>query len=96
MHHSAIMKYLKLHKLSYLYCLITLVHGSFKCIQQKVTFAAEDNPNKLENNRKLHDLVTYNAANMAVNATEQASCMLNENNIHDLMRVTTDASAFIK
>ena len=76
------------------------MHGSFKCIQQKVSFATAVNPNKLENNKKWQsDLVTYIAANMAVNATEQASCMSNENNIHDLMRVTsmtTDASAFIK
>jgi len=80
------MKHLKLHKLFYFYFLITIAHGSFKGIQQNVIFAIAVNPNKLENNKKLQsDLVTYVAANMAVNATELASCMVNENNIHDWM-----------
>jgi len=76
------------------------VHGSFKGIQQNVILARAVNPNKMENNKKLHiDLVTYIAANMAVNATEQAPCILNENNIHNLMCVTSvtiDAFAFMK
>jgi len=94
-----IMKYLKLHKL---FLSLLLNNYSAWFIQRystKVIFAAAVNPNKLENKKLQSDLVTYIAANMAVNATEQASCMLNENNIHDLMCVTsmtTDASAFIK
>jgi hypothetical protein len=52
-----------------------------------VIFTAAVNPNKLENKKLQSDLVTYVAANMAVNATEQAFCMLNENNNHDLMCV---------
>jgi hypothetical protein len=76
------------------------VHGSVKGIQENVILATGVNPTKLENNKKLQsDLMTYIATDMAVNATEQASCMLNDDNIHDLICVTsmtTDAFACIQ
>jgi hypothetical protein len=62
-----ITKYLKLYKLFYL-SLIATVHGSVKGIQENVILATGVNPNKLENNKKLHsDLMTHIAKDMAVN-----------------------------